>query len=76
MLQADQGFAQFLREFAVRGKVDFMLLQDEFVDKGLQKIVNVIAAKMGIAVGAMIDIAVTLEMSFQNEMSDVPQPRS
>src|SRR5882672_2989790 len=61
MLQADQGFAQFLRELAMGRKIDFILLQDEFVDKSLQKIVDIVAAEVRVAVGGehLIDIAVT-----------------
>src|ERR1700738_4099112 len=60
MLQANQGFAQFLRKLAMRGKVDFVLLQDELVHKSLQKIVDIVAAKVCVAVGGkdLIDVAV------------------
>ena len=46
MLHVDQRFAKLLREFAMRRKIDFIVLEYQFVDKGLQKIVNVIAAEI------------------------------
>src|SRR6266850_949270 len=68
MLQADQGFAQFLRELAMGRKINFILLQDEFVDKSLQKIVDIVAAEVRVAVGGehLIDIAVTGGDELQN----------
>src|SRR5882762_2285756 len=68
MLQADQGFAEFLCELAVRGKVDFMLLPDEFVYKSLQKIVDIVSAKVGVAIGGeyLIDVAVAGGDELQN----------
>src|SRR2546430_14958733 len=60
MLHLDQRFAKLLREFAMRRKIDFIVLENQFVDKGLQKIVNIIAAEMGVAIGGenLIDVAV------------------
>src|SRR5207302_4813964 len=60
MLHVDQRFAKLLREFAMRRKIDFIVLEYQFVDKGLQKIVNVIAAEMGVAIGGenLIDVAI------------------
>src|SRR6267142_2917834 len=60
MLQADQGFAEFLREFAMGRKIDFILLQDKLVDKSLQKIVDIVATEVRVAVGGehLIDVAV------------------
>src|SRR5207302_18424 len=60
MLHVDQRFAKLLREFAMRRKIDFIVLEYQFVDKGLQKIVNVVAAEMGVAIGGenLIDVAI------------------
>src|SRR2546429_3234135 len=60
MLHVDQRFAKLLREFAVGREIDFIVLENLLVDKGLQKIVNIIAAEMGVAVGGenLIDVAV------------------
>jgi hypothetical protein len=55
MLECDQGFAQLLGNFAMRRKVDFVFLQNFFVDERLQKIVNVVAAEMRVAVGGEPD---------------------
>src|SRR6267378_3026257 len=68
MLQADQGFAEFLRELAMGRKVDFMLLQDKFVYKSLQKIVDIVAAEVRVAVGRkyLIDVAVARGNEFQD----------
>src|SRR5437899_3530502 len=60
MLHVDQRFAKLLRELAVRREIDFIVLENQFVDKSLQKIVDVVAAEMGVAVGGenLIDVAV------------------
>src|SRR5467141_1995055 len=60
MLQADQGFAEFLCELAMGRKIDFILPQDEIVDKSLQKIVDIVAAEVRVAVGGehLIDVAI------------------
>src|SRR6267142_713483 len=59
MLQAEQGFAQFLREFAMRRKVNFFVLKNELVNKSLEQIINVVAAEVRVAVGGehLIDVA-------------------
>src|SRR6266849_3508442 len=51
MLQLDEFFAKFLREFAVGRKVNFIVLENLFVDESLQQIVNVVAAEVRVAVG-------------------------
>src|SRR5438128_1376304 len=58
MLHVDQRFAKLLREFAVGREIDFIVLENLLVDKGLQKIVNIIAAEMGVAVGGenLVDV--------------------
>src|SRR6266436_4501438 len=68
MLQADQGFAEFLREFAMGRKIDFILLQDKLVYKSLQKIVDIVAAEVRVAVGGehLIDIALARGDEFQD----------
>src|SRR5256885_14736284 len=60
MLHVDQRFAKLLREFAVWRKINFIVLENQFVDEGLQKIVNIIATKMSVAVGGenLINVAV------------------
>ena len=44
----------------MRGKINFIVLENQFVDKSLQKIIDVIATEMGVAVGGenLIDVAV------------------
>jgi hypothetical protein len=51
VFERDERLAEFLRDFALRRKINFVLLQDFFVNEGLQKIVDVVAAKMCVAVG-------------------------
>ena len=51
MLDVNERFAKLLGNFSVRRKIDFGLLKDQFVDKGLEQIVNVVAAEMRVAVG-------------------------
>src|SRR5712691_9299209 len=50
MLHVNQGFAQLLSNFAMRREIDLMVLQDEFVHKSLEQIVDVVAAEMRVAV--------------------------
>src|SRR6266403_1087370 len=59
VLDCDQRFTKLLRDFAVRRKIDFVSLQNFLVNEGLQKIVNIIAAEVGIAIGGknLIDVA-------------------
>ena len=68
MLHVDQLLAKLLREFAVRRKVDCIMLKNQFVDMSLEQIVNVIAAQMGIAVGRedLIDVAVAGGNEFED----------
>src|SRR5437764_14437204 len=60
MFHPDQRPAQLLRQFAVRRKINLAVLENFFVNKGLQKIVNVVAAKMRVAVRRkhLINVAV------------------
>src|SRR6266850_1390708 len=51
MLHADQGFAKFLRQFTMRRKINFIVLQNLLVDKGLEQIINIVAAEVRVAVG-------------------------
>ncbi len=51
VLHVDERFAQLLREFAVRREVDFIVLKNQFVDESLQKIVDVVATEVRVAVG-------------------------
>src|SRR5438552_8722878 len=68
MLHVDQRFAKLLGEFAMRRKINFIVLENQFVDKGLQKIVNVIATKMSVAVGGenLINVAVASGNELEN----------
>src|SRR5882762_10176746 len=60
MLHVNQRFAKLLREFAVGREINFIMLENQFVDKNLQKIVDIVAAEMRVAVGRenLIDVAV------------------
>ena len=51
MLYIDQRFAQLLRQFTVRGEVDLIVWQDQFVYESLQQIVDVVAAEVCVAIG-------------------------
>src|SRR6266571_1261913 len=51
MLHVNQGFAQLLSNFAMRREIDFIMLKNQFVDKGLQKVVNVVAAEVRVTIG-------------------------
>src|SRR5215469_2629007 len=58
MLEIDEGFAQLLGDFAVRRKVNLIVLQNSFVNQRLEKIVNIVAAEVGISIGGenLIDV--------------------
>src|ERR1700731_1209530 len=60
MLYVDQRFAKFLRQFAMRRKVDFIVLENQFVGERLQQIVDVVAAQVRVAIGGknLEDIAI------------------
>ena len=60
MFHPDQRPAQLLRQFAVRRKINLVVLENFFVNKGLQKIVNVVAAEVRVAVRRkhLINVAV------------------
>src|SRR6266850_4846703 len=68
MLHVDQSFAQFLCQFAMRGKIDFFGLQDFFMDEGLQKIVDIVAAEVSVAIRCenLVNVAVVGGDQFQN----------
>src|SRR6266404_1130730 len=51
MLHLNQGFAKLLGQFAVRREINFIVLENQLVDKSLEKIVDVIAAKVRVTVG-------------------------
>ena len=59
MLDLNQRLAEFLRQFAMRREVNLVVLQNLLVDKGLQQIVDVVAAQVRIAVRGkhLIDVA-------------------
>ena len=59
MLDGDECFAQFLREFTVRREVDLVFLKNLFVDKGLKQVVDVVAAEVRVSVGGkhLVDVA-------------------
>src|SRR5258708_29497301 len=51
MLHLNQGFAKLLGQFAVRREINFIVLENQLVDKSLEKIVDVIAAEVRVTVG-------------------------
>src|SRR6266480_2801806 len=51
MRYIDQRFAKFLRQFAMRRKVNFIVLENQFVDERLQKIVDVVATQVRVSIG-------------------------
>src|SRR5229473_7217380 len=59
MFDGDQVFAQFLREFRVRRKIDAMLLENFLVHKSLKQVIDVVTAQVRVAVGGehLVDIA-------------------
>ena len=52
----------------MRSEIDFVLLQDLFVSKGLQQIVDIIAAEVRVAVGGedLVDVAFAGGDEFEN----------
>src|SRR5258708_34616791 len=68
MLYGDERLAKFLGDFGMRREIDFVVLKDPLVHKGLQQIVDVIAAEMRIAVGGenLKDVALPGGDQFQN----------
>src|SRR6267154_273503 len=68
MLYVDQRFAKLLSKLAVRREINFVVLENQFVGKGLQKIVDVVATQVGVAVGGenLIDVAVAGGNEFEN----------
>src|SRR5579864_8732540 len=59
MLDGNQLLAQLLCQFRMWGKIDAMLLENPFVNEGLQQVVDVVAAQVRVAVGRkhLIDVA-------------------
>src|SRR5271167_1989226 len=68
MLDRDERFAKLLREFTVRGEIDFVFLENLFVDECLQKVVDVVAAEVRVAIGRedLIDVAFGGGNEFEN----------
>src|SRR5258708_18583001 len=61
MLDADEGFTKLLGNLSVGRKIDFSVLKDQFVDKCLEQIVDVVATEVRVAIGRknLEDIAVS-----------------
>src|SRR6266436_7270193 len=51
MLHLNQGFAKLLGQFAVRREINFIVLENQLVDKSLEKIVDVVAAEVRVTIG-------------------------
>src|SRR5579883_1657519 len=51
VLQGDQFLAEFLRQLAVRRKIDLIVLQNLLVDERLKQVIDIVAAQVCIAVG-------------------------
>src|SRR5260370_205185 len=51
VLHVDESFAQFLRKLAMRRKINFIMLENQLVNKGLQQIIDVVATEVRVAVG-------------------------
>src|SRR5260370_2138014 len=51
VVQLNQGFAKLLGQFAVRREINFIVLENQLVDKSLEKIVDVVAAEVRVTVG-------------------------
>jgi hypothetical protein len=67
VFDGDQRFAQFLHDFGVRGEVHAQAA-NFFARHGLQRVVDVVAAQMRVAVGRehLIDVAVGRRNEFQD----------
>ena len=76
VLDVNQRFAEFLRQFAVRRKIDLVVLQNLLVDKCLQQVINIIAAQVRVAVRRKyLKMSPSpVEISFSTEISNVPPP--
>src|SRR5258708_8791460 len=61
MLDVDEGFTKLLGNLSVGRKIDFSVLKDQFVDKCLEQIVDVVATEVRVAIGRknLEDIAVS-----------------
>ena len=59
VLDRNQRFAQFLRDFAMWREIDLIRLQNLFVHESLQEIVDIVATQVRIAIGGkhLIDVA-------------------
>src|SRR5258708_38053229 len=51
MLYIDQRLAKLLRQFAMRRKIELVVLENLFVDESLQQIIYVVSAKVRVAIG-------------------------
>src|SRR6202158_6456224 len=71
MFDTNQRLAQLLRNPAVRRKVDLVILQNSFVRKSLKQVVDVIAAKMRVAIGGKNLVDVTLGCGNQFQYGNV-----
>src|SRR6266481_196357 len=60
VLHVDESFAQFLHKLAMRRKINFIMLENQLVNKGLQQIIDVVATEVRVAVGRkdLKDVAV------------------
>src|SRR5882757_2506305 len=68
MLHPNQGFAKLLGQFAVRREINFIALENQLVDKSLEKIVDVIAAQMRVAISG--ENLENVAISGGNELED------
>src|SRR5258708_4928229 len=68
MLYFDQRFAKLLGQFAMRRKIELVVLENLFVDESLQQIIDVVAAEVRVAIGGknLEDIA----LGRGNELED------
>ena len=68
MLHLDQRLAKLLRQLAVRRKINLVVLKNQFVDKSLKQIVDVVAAQVRVAVGRqnLVDVALARRNKFED----------
>src|SRR6266478_1887145 len=71
VLHVDEGLAEFLREFAVRREIDFVVLKNQFVDESLEEIIDVVTAEVGVAVRGKNVEGITISRGNQFENGNV-----